>query len=255
VDAEGVSEAAGIELIGDEELAYLRSRTAFVAGAGMTLDDGYRLAHLPLIDPSHPKAIARKDGTHYDNGRHPPIYSLVVPTLDLSEAPAYRELEQELREAPFASKIAWDVVARRQAKLHATVCGSLSIGAPPAIDPAAREALSRIGPVAMELRGLFSGNVNRGRLYLRLYPERRDAQNALHLMQRALGRPTSDLYVVGIWNLSDDLDVAEAAALASLVERWWDRPILRFTAGRLWLMGARDDLVLDSEIAETLSLR
>lgn len=249
-----MSEAAGIDLIGDESLAYLRSRTAFATGAGMTLDDGYRLAHLPLINPGHPKAIARKDGTHYENGRHPPIYSLVVPTLGLTDAPAYRELEQELREAPFASKIAWDIVARRQAKLHATVCGSLSIGAPPLIDPAAREALSRIRPVAMELRGLFSGNVNRGRLYLRLYPERRDGQNALHLLQRALGRPTSDLYVVGIWNLKDDLDVAEAAALAALVERWWDRPIRRFSADALWLMGAGDDLVLDSEIVETLSL-
>lgn len=250
-----MSEAARIELIGDENLAYLRSRTAFVAGAGMTLDDGYRLAHLPLIDPAHPKAVARKDGTHYDNGRHPPIYSLVVPTLDLQEAPAYRELEQELRGAPFAGKIAWDIVSRRQAKLHATVCGSLSVGAPPAIDPAARDALSRLGPVEMELRGLFSGNVNRGRLYLRLYPERREGQNAMHLIQRALGRPTSDLYVVGIWNLNDDLDVAEAAALASLIERWWDRPVLRLTVDRLWLIGASDDLVLDSEIVETVSLR
>lgn len=246
--------AAGIDLIGDEELAYLRSRTAFAPGAGMALDDGYRLAHLPLIDPANPKAIARKDGTHYENGRHPPIYSLVVPTLGLTDAPAYRELEQELREAPFAGKIAWDIVARRQAKLHATVCGSLSIGAPPVIDPTAREALSRIGPVAMELRGLFSGNVNRGRLYLRLYPERRDGENALHLFQRALGRPTSDLYVVGIWNLNDDLDSAEAAALAGLIERWWDRSILHFTADTLWLMGASDDLVLDSQIVEALSL-
>lgn len=250
-----MSEATRIDLIGDEDLAYLRSRTAFLAGAGMALDDGYRLAHLPLIDPAHPRAIARKDGTHYDIGRHPPIYSLVVPTLGLQEAPAYRALEQELREAPFGNKIAWDIVTRRQAKLHATVCGSLSVGAPPVIDPVAREALSRIGPVAMELRGLFSGNVNRGRLYLRLYPERRDGQNALHLMQRALGRPTSDLYVVGIWNLSDDLDAAEAAALAAMLDRWWDRSILRFTADRLWLMGARDDLVLDSEIVETLALR
>lgn len=249
-----MSEAAGIDLIGDEDLAYLRSRTTFAAGEGMTLDDSYRLAHLPLIDPAHPKAIARRDGTHYEHGRHPPVYSLVVPTPDLEHSSAYRELEQALREAPFAGKIAWDVVARRQNKLHATVCGSLSIGTPPAIDRTARKALARIGPVAMELRGLFSGNVNRGRLYLRLYPERRDGLNGLHLIQRALGRPTGDLYVVGVWNLSDDLDAIEAAALADLIERWWARPILRFTADRLWLMGARDDLVLDSQIVETLSL-
>ncbi|WP_236846441.1 MULTISPECIES: hypothetical protein [unclassified Bosea (in: a-proteobacteria)] len=250
-----MSAAAGIDLIGDDELAYLRSRTAFVAGAGMALDEGYRLAHLPLIDPAHPKAIARKDGTHYDNGRHPPIYSLVVPMEGLSEQPAYRELEDELRHSPFSDKIAWDLVERRRAKLHATVCGSLSVGTPPAIDSAARAELARLGPITLELRGLFSGNVNRGRLYLRFYPERRDGQNALHLMQRALGRPTSDLYVVGIWNLSEDLDAAEAALLAAMLDRWWDRPILRFTADRLWLMGASDDLVLDSEIVETISLK
>jgi hypothetical protein len=251
VDAEGVTDLAEAELIGDEDLAYQKSRTRFEAGAGMTLDEGYRLAHLPLIDPAHPKAIARKDGTHYDNGRHPPVYSLVVPTPDLPEAPACRELEQ----APFTGKIAWDLVARRQAKLHATVCGSLSVGEPPGIAQEAREALARFGPVTLELRGLFSGNVNRGRLYLRLYPERRDGQNALHLIQRVLGRPSSDLYVVGIWNLTEDLDAAEAAALESLIERWWDRPILRFAADGLWLMGAKDDLVLDSEVVETFSLR
>lgn len=244
-----------VELIGDHELAYQKSRTRFEAGAGMTLDDSYRLAHLPLIDPSHPKAITRKNGTHYDNGRHPPIYSLVVPIHALAEQPAYRGLEEELRRAPFAGKIAWPLVAQRAAKLHATVSGSLSVGEPPVIGRDAREALKRLGPVAMELRGLFSGNVNRGRLYLRLYPERRDGQNALHLIQRALGRPTSDLYVVGVWNLIDDLDAAEAAALAGLIERWWDRPILRFAAEELWLMGAKDDLVLDSETVETLHLR
>ncbi|WP_244607221.1 hypothetical protein [Bosea sp. CS1GBMeth4] len=247
--------AGQAELIGDEDLAYLRSRTSFAAGAGMALDEGYRLAHLPLIDPGHPKAIARKQGTHYENGRHPPVYSLVIPTPGLPEAPAYRELERELRRAPFAEKIAWELVARRQAKLHATLCGSLSTGAPPALDPAAREALSRFGPVTLELRGLFSGNVNRGRLYLRLYPERRDGQNALHLIQRMLGRATSDLYVVGIWNLTEDLDVAEATALAAMLRRWWERPILRFQADRLWLLAAGDDLVLDSQIAETLHLR
>lgn len=250
-----MSTAARPELVGDDELAYLRSQTIFVPGAGLALDDGYRLAHLPLIAPGHPKAIARKDGAHYRDGRHPPVFSLVLPVEGLCEQPAYRELEEELRASPFAGKIAWDIVARRRAKLHATLCGSLSTGAPPTLEPATREALSRIGPITVELRGLFSGNVNRGRLYLRLYPERRDGRNALHLIQRALGRPTSDLYVVGIWNLREDLEAAEAAALAGLVEAWWDRPILRFAADRLWLMGASDDLALDSGIVETLSLQ
>ncbi|MCC7275651.1 MAG: tetratricopeptide repeat protein [Alphaproteobacteria bacterium] len=43
-------------------------------------------------------------------------------------------------------------------------------------------------------------------------------------------------------------------AWAGLLERWWDRPILRFTVDRLRLLAAGDDLVLDSEVAETVPL-
>ncbi|KFC74322.1 hypothetical protein FG93_01200 [Bosea sp. LC85] len=35
---------------------------------------------------------------------------------------------------------------------------------------------------------------------------------------------------------------------------WWHRPLLRFEVRELWLLGARNDLALDAEIAETLSL-
>jgi hypothetical protein len=239
----------------DDELAYERSRTAFARGAPLVLDDTYCLAHLPLVNPAHPRALMSKPGTHYDRGRHPTVFSLVLPMpRALRDSTAYRELEAELRAAPFAPKIAWDIVARRQDKLHATVCGSVSTGAPPVIAETARRELRRIGPVAVEVRGLFSGNVNRGRLYLRVYPERRDGGNVLHEVQRALGRPATDLYVVGVWNLTDDLAPPEAEALASLIERWWNRPILRFEADRLPLLGASDDLVLESSVAEELAL-
>jgi hypothetical protein len=196
-----------------------------------------------------------KPGTHYDRGRHPIVFSLVLAMpRELRASRPYRELEAELLGAPFAPKTAWDIVARRQDKLHATVCGSLSTGDPPVISEAARRELRRIGPIAVEVRGLFSGTVNRGRLYLRVYPERRDGGNVLHEVQRALGRPVTDLYVVGVWNLTDDLSPAEAEALGSLIERWWDRPILRFEADRLRLLGASDDLVLESSVAEELAL-
>ena len=75
-----------------------------------------------------------------------------------------------------------------------------------------------------------------------------------HQIQRALGRPVTDLYVVGIWNLTDDLDAAEAAALSEMIERWWDRPILQFEADNLLLLGASDDLVLDSSVIDRLPL-
>ena len=241
---------------GDSELGYERSRTRFEPGQGLALDDTYRLAHLPLVAPDHPRVIRTREGSSYVMGRHERVFSLVlpVPADALLRSPAYGDLTRAMEAAPFASKIAWDVLGRRRAKLHATICGSLSAGTPPVLDPAHRRELARIGPLRVELRGLFSGNVNRGRLYLRAYPESRNGENVFRQIQRGLGCRETDLYVVGLYNLTDDLDAAEAASLAALIDQWWDRTILRFEADHLWLMGSSDDLVLDSAIEEKLPL-
>lgn len=240
----------------DDMLAYERSRTCFEPSGGMPLDDTYRLAHLPLIAPDDPRVIATKIGTPYDMGRHPTAYSVVLPvSADALEAsPAYQLLDAELRATPFARKVAWHVMGQRRERLHATVCGGLGAVAP-SIEPAARATLAQLGPISVEVRGLFSGNVNRGRLYLRVYPELRAGANLFHAVQQALGRPTTDLYVIGLWNLMDDLDADETMALAALIERWWSRSLLTIDAEELWLLGARDDLVLDAEIYAHLTLR
>jgi hypothetical protein len=185
--------------------------------------------------------IARQPGRHYERGRHGKVVSLVLPVPDVDHL-----IEAELRAQPFAHKIAWDIAARRRGKLHATLCGS-----PPEID---RAALAAIGPITVELRGLFSGNINHGRLYLRVYPEKRDGENQLKRIQRLVGGRETGLYLVGLHNLIDDLDAGEAAALAALIEHWWDRPILRWQVDALWLLAAWDDLVLDGGVEETISL-
>lgn len=240
----------------DAELGYQRSRTALPDGASLTLDAAYRLAHLPLVAPAHPGVIARQEGRFYEMGRHPSVFSLVLPIAEaaLGASRPFKRLDDEMRRAPFARKIAWDVLPRRADRLHATLCGTLSTGDAPVLDPAARETLSRVGPFQVELRGLFSGNVNQGRLYLRLYPESRGGTNPIHAIQAAFGRPAGDLYLVGLYNLTDDLDAGETAALAALIERWWDEPLLRLEATALWVLGARDDLVLDAELAQVLPL-
>jgi hypothetical protein len=250
--------ADGLETLfcGDHELGYLRSRTQFIAHEGLALDDIYRLAHLPLVAPFHPRVIARREGTPYEKGRHEPIFSLVLPVPGeaLRLSPAYGELTRELEASPFARKIAWNLLDRREKRLHATLCGALAVGEkPPLLDPDQRRALAGLGPLNVELRGLFSGNINLGRLYLRAYPERRNGINMFQRVQEVLDRPKTDLYLVGVYNLTDDLDATEASALASIIERWWARPILRFQATGLWLLGARDDLVLDSLIVEKLA--
>jgi hypothetical protein len=249
---------AGVRFCGDEELGYERSRTRFVPGQGLALDDAYRLAHLPLVAPDHPRVIPAREGTYYDRGRHPRVYSLVlpVPWPTLAASPVFGELDGELRSASFAPKIAWEAMERRRERVHATICGSLAVepGVPPAITAIQRRDLEALGPIAVELRGLFSGNVNVGRLYLRVYPERRGGTNMLRAVQRIMGWRETDLYVVGLYNLTDDLNAVEAAAFAGMVERWWERLILRLELSHLWLLWAHDDLVLDGGILESVPL-
>lgn len=239
----------------DGELGYRRSLTNFAQGP-LILDEPYRLAHLPLVAPDHPRVIARQEGRSYEMGVHPPIFSLVLPVdgalLACSEP--FRRLDTEMRAAPFAAKIAWDILPRRSKRLHATLCGTLSTGDAPVIPDDTRDALARIAPFMVNLRGLFSGNVNRGRFYLRVYPEKRGGLNPIHEIQAAFGRPPGDLYLVGLYNLTDDLDTSETAWLAQMIARWWDVSLLRFAVSDLWVLGAGDDLVLDSQIADTVRL-
>ena len=75
-----------------------------------------------------------------------------------------------------------------------------------------------------------------------------------HRIQQVLGRRTTNLYVVGIYNLTDDLDASEGSILCTLLARWWDRSIVTFQAEALWLLGASDDLVLGPETVERVPL-
>jgi hypothetical protein len=63
----------------DSELGYDRSRSIFTLGEAFRLDDNYRLALLPLVNPSHRDVIASLPGKSYDMGLHPRIHSLVLP--------------------------------------------------------------------------------------------------------------------------------------------------------------------------------
>ncbi len=255
-DRQASAASAGPAFCADGELGYRRSLTAFAEGP-LTLDEPYRLAHLPLVAPNHPRVIARQEGRSYEMGVHPCVYSLVLPVDGalLADSELFQRLDAEMRAAPFAAKIAWDILPRRSERLHATLCGTLSTGEAPSIDDGTRQALARIAPFAVDLRGPFSGNVNRGRIYLRVYPEKRDGLNPIHAVQAAFGRPPGDLYLVGLYNLTDDLDAGETAALAEIIARWWDVSLLRFTVADLWLLGACDDLVLGSQIADRLALQ
>ena len=247
-----------LDFCSDDQLGYERSRTKFATGEGLKLDENYCVAHLPLVAPGHPVVIVSRPspepGASYAMGRHARTFSVVLPIpYDLLAASeAFQELEAALRSAPLTRKIAWDLLPKRQQKLHATICGGL--GPTAVLRDRDRRSLAAIGPVSVELRGLFSGNINVGRLYLRAYPERRFGQNTFQSIQWALGRRETDLYVVGLYNLTDHLDAGEAAALSALLQTYWDRPLLRFEARELWLLGACDDLVLTGQVEDVIRL-
>jgi hypothetical protein len=241
--------------VSDDALDYLRLRTVFAAGEGLLMDEPYRRAHLPLVAPDHPAIIASDPARGYAMGRHGTVWSLVVPVpwRALQDSPVFGHMLATLRTSPLAGKIAWDAFDRRHDVLHATICGGLGQGdATPAND--LRHHLSGFPSFRIRLRGLFSGNINLGRLYLRVYPEARNGRNMIHAVQERLGRPQTSLYVVGLFNLIDHLTVAEAAWLAGWLDRVRDSEIVELDVTELWLLGARDDLALDSEVAQRIAL-
>jgi hypothetical protein len=238
----------------DEQMGYSAARTRLPAGAPLTLDESYRRAHLPLVNPAHPDVIAASATPAYAMGRHDPVASLVLP-LDpdaLEASPAWAELDAALRKSAFAGKLAWGLLPLRRARLHATICGNLGNGG--ALPATALAALEAVGSFAVEVRGLFSGNVNVGRLYLRLYPQLRQGGNPVHQFQAALGRPPGNLQLAGLHNLTDHLDPDETKKLLAIIEQWWPRVLTRITVTELWVLSSCDDLVLDSEIVHRIRL-
>lgn len=237
------------DLAGDDALGYQTSRTDFGKTRALQLDASYRLAHLPLVAPDHPDVIPSAEGKPYRMGKRPEVFSLVVPVdaNALASSSGYVELVDALRQSQLAAKIDWALLARRSGILHATIAGGLS-GEPVA------PALAALPAFDAELRGLFSGNINLGRLYLKLHPEKRGEGNAITGIQKALGRATTNLYLVGLFNLTDHLTEAETRELAVLIERFWSKPLLTFRVETLWLIGTSDDLALEARIVERIAL-
>ncbi|HUJ76053.1 MAG TPA: hypothetical protein VL359_14410, partial [bacterium] len=149
-----------MQLCTDEQMGFCRDVMSLPPGSGLTLDARYRLRHLPLVAPGHPRVIAREPGTDGWMGHWAQrIYSLIlpVPWTELAASAPFGELSQALRGAPFAHKIAWQVAELRRERLHTTLCSFLGEGAPPHLRQSFRASLAGMGPLTVELRGLYSG--------------------------------------------------------------------------------------------------
>ncbi len=240
----------------DNKLAYKLHQTDFLDGQRLTFDAAYRLAHLPLVAPDHPLVIPSKPGSNYHRGVHDLRYSIAIPVpadkLLLSES--FIEFYDELKTMKFANKISWETFAQRKDKLHATICGTISSEQEPFIHQCVFDKLRSIGPIAISIRGVFSGNINIGRLYLKVYPELRDGRNMCHEIQTIFGETSTELYLVGLLNFVEELDVSETKALQELLGRWRNREFIQLSLENLWLLKSKDDLVLDGSVAKDIPL-
>ena len=240
----------------DSQLLYSGYETEFVEGQGLVFDESYRLAHLPLVAPHHPRVIRSKSGTNYKTGIHELVFSIAIPVYadQLYASEEYRNLCNDLKMSNFSHKLSWDTYSQRKNKLHATICSAISTVNHPVIKDDVFTRLREVGPVSIKIRGLFSGNMNVGRLYLKVYPEERDGENMCHVLQRIFKFPITDLYVVGLFNFIDELNINEAKELQSLLNVWRDVEFLQMELKELWMLKSRDDLVLDGSIQQAIPI-
>ena len=188
----------------------------------------------------------------YEAGRISAVVRLASEVLE--ESAAYRDLVARLRASPVGAKVDWAMAERRRDVLHATLRSGLERDG--LFEARCRlEAAAGSGPVAVTIGGLWAGTAfNRGRLYLPLYPERRGGDAALGLLQRRLGGRETRFYSIGLFNLVDDLDEAETAALGRVIEASAGTRIAETAFEELALLETHDDLVLDGRVTDTVRL-
>ena len=230
----------------EASLAYAAARRRFAPGEALRFDESYRLAHLPLVAPSHPAVLRSAAGTDYQDGRYASErYSLVVPVSfhDLAASASFQVVDAALRKSSFADKIAFDLCERRAAKLHVTLGSGL---ARPDLDQHARAVarqVARLGALRFKLLGPFLGSKNTGRIYFPAYPEKVGGQDVFGLIQDALGVARTRFYVLGYYNLVEELDPKETSALQRIVDEN-QVEMLRVQSEACFIQATNDDLVL-----------
>jgi len=247
-----------VGFVGDGDLGYRAQAFAFASGARLTLDPTYCANQLPLLRPDDPRVIARRPDTdmvmgRYETSRFSAVMRISAETLDVS--PAYRAVETALRSASFSAKIDWTMASRRRDVLHATLYARFETAMPPSEFGSRLRQAAGFGPVAVRIGGPWIGaSFNRGRIYLPLYPERRDGEDAFALLQRRLGGRETRFYTIGLFNLLDDLDAGQTAELGTLISAWRDATLVETAMTELALIETRDDLVLDGRVVDAVRL-
>ncbi|PWK70793.1 hypothetical protein [Aminobacter sp. AP02] len=239
----------------DTVMAYEAARRVFLPGGALTFDAAYRLAHLPLVSPGHPDAIASKEGTDYLDGRYEIArHSLVLPidAGELARSEVFGAFERELRAFSFSDKIEWTLSQQRASKLHATIVNGLAEPEFGRCADAAATVLRSTRGFSVRIGGPFLGEFNTGRIYFPVYPEQRGGNDIFALIQDACGAMQTRLYLIGYYHFASSLTPAETDELAGLVEQWRHRVLAHLAVKSLAIQSTNDDLALSARIVSTI---
>jgi hypothetical protein len=242
----------------DEMMAYRSARKIFQSGERVVFDEGYRLAHLPLVNAAHPAVISEVDGRDYRNGTYEKTrYALVMPIPGeaFQESGPVQELELAMKSSGFAPKIAWELGELRRSKLHATLASGFSEADLDRCAAAVQDLLDQIGSISVCLKGPFMGTRNTGRIYFPVYPQKIAGEDAFALVQKSIGVAPTKLYLVGYYHMCNELDPLETRELAELLDQWRDRIVVRTTIPFLELLATNDDLALSARTHTKISAR
>jgi hypothetical protein len=242
----------------DLMMAYRSARRKFQPGERVVFDEGYRLAHLPLVNAGHPAVISEVDGRDYRNGTYEKTrYALVIPiSADaFLESDQVQALELAMKSSGFAPKIAWEMCELRRSRLHATLASGISEADLDRCAAAVQDRLDEIGSISVCLKGPFQGNRNTGRIYFPVYPQNIRGEDPFALVQKSIGIAPTKLYLVGYYHMSQELDPLETRELAELIDQWRDRIVVKATVPFLELHATNDDLALSARTHAKISAR
>ena len=155
-------------------MAYRSARRKFQPGEGVVFDEGYRLAHLPLVNAGHPAVISEVDGRDYRNGTYEKTrYALVMPiSADaFLESDEVQALELAMKSSSFAPKIAWEICELRRSSCTQRLPAAFSEADLDRCAAAVQDRLDQIGSISVCLKGPFQGTRNTGRIYFPVYPQ------------------------------------------------------------------------------------
>ena len=242
----------------DEMMVYRSARKIFQPGERVVFDEGYRLAHLPLVNAEHPAVISEVDGRDYRNGTYEKTrYALVMPiSADaFLESDQVQALELAMKSSGFAPKIAWEMCELRRSRLHATLASGISEADLDRCAAAVQDRLDEIGSISVCLKGPFQGTRNTGRIYFPVYPQNIRGEDPFALVQKSIGVAPTKLYLVGYYHMSQELDPLETRELAELIDRWRDRIVVTTTIPFLELYATNDDLALSARVHAKISTK